>query len=305
MMLRKVLLSKLMKSKRTFSSLTLEAILADHASVDKKFHASSFKSIDGKLRDLKLAFKTQRMILQMKAQNVSSSSLFSPSYNFPVSDALSVAFGVGKMFTEQKVEYAIGGSLALGFWSTPRATADVDMNVFANSNEEYLRVVDCLSSLPNVTFVREHESHDGISREEAVHLAGSKKEIHVIVDGVHMIIFLPNTTLDDFANQRKKLLNFSSESFYFLDAETIVTYKLLWKRPKDLADVDGVFQVYAKIGQSLDVEFISNMIQLQTSGTDDIAIVLLRKFCARYKSVPAVGGKDLSSFPFSCDRIVR
>jgi hypothetical protein len=291
MMLRKGFPSKLLKSKRVFSSFTAEAILGDYASVDRKFHASSFKSIDGKLWDLKLAFRTQRLILQMKAQNFSTSSSSSTPDNCPGSDALSVAFGVGKMFTEQAIEYAIGGSLALGVWSTPRATANVDMNVFANSNEECLRVIDCLSSQPNVTLVREHESHDGISREEAVHLAGTKKEIHVLVDGVHMGIFLPKTTLEAFANQRKKLLTFGSESFYFLDAETIVTYKLLWKRPKDLADVDGLFQVFAKIDQPLDVEFISNMIQLHTSGTDDVALVLLRKMSARYPY--QVRGKDL------------
>lgn len=186
------------------------------------------------------------------------------------------------MFAEQKIEYAIGGSLALGFWATPRATLDVDMNVFANSDEEYQRVIDCLSSQPNVTVVREHESHDGISREEAVRLAGAKKEIHIVVDGIHVDIVLPKTALEMCANKRKRLLNIGSETVYILDAETIVTYKLLWKRPKDLADVDGLFQVYAKKGERVDVKFISDMIELHVCGTDDQSLAVLRKMSTRY-----------------------
>lgn len=282
MMLRKVVPSKLLKGQRVFSSVTLDAILADYAAVDRKFHASSFKSVDEKLRDMRLAFQAQRKILQLKASFSSSSSSSPPPENSPRTDALAVAFGIGKIFTEQKIEYAIGGSLALGFWVTPRATLDVDMNVFANSDEEYQRVIDCLSSQPNVTVVREHESRDGISREEAVRLAGTKKEIHVIFDGIHVDISLPKSELEMCANKRKRLLDFGSETVYILDAETIVSYKLLWKRSKDLADVDGLFQVYAKIGERLDVQFISDMIQLHISGTDDESFVVLRKMSARY-----------------------
>lgn len=114
------------------------------------------------------------------------------------------------------MEFAIGGKLALGLWATPRATADADVNVVAqDTDEDHLRVVDCLFPQAKVTVVRERDSRDGISREEAALLAGTTKEIHAVVS---VAVFLPKTDLETFVNQRKKALNVGSDTDYLLDA---------------------------------------------------------------------------------------
>jgi hypothetical protein len=45
-------------------------------------------------------------------------------------DALDAALRVAHSLEERAVPYALGGALAYGLWGVPRATLDVDLNVF-------------------------------------------------------------------------------------------------------------------------------------------------------------------------------
>jgi hypothetical protein len=57
-----------------------------------------------------------------------------------------VAILLGRAFEQAHIPYAIGGALAYGFWGIPRATLDVDVNVFVEESE-LNRVADALSSV--------------------------------------------------------------------------------------------------------------------------------------------------------------
>jgi hypothetical protein len=45
-------------------------------------------------------------------------------------DPLAAAIAIAKAFDAHGVPYAIGGALAYGYWAVPRATLDIDVNVF-------------------------------------------------------------------------------------------------------------------------------------------------------------------------------
>lgn len=47
-------------------------------------------------------------------------------------DALDMALPLAAELERRGIEYAIGGALALGIWSDPRGTRDVDINVFVS-----------------------------------------------------------------------------------------------------------------------------------------------------------------------------
>lgn len=247
---------------------------------------SSSKSITDKFLGLRLAFSARTKLLGLKSRLFSSSSPPDPVRK----DALTVAIELGKFFSEISIEYAVGGSLALSLWSTPRATADADMNVFPR-REEIAKLVDSLSKRGNTVFVEQYESTREVSRDEALRIACDYQEIHIISDGIPVDIFLPRSLFEMLAKVRKKkIIGINKQSVFFLDAETIVVYKLLWLRPKDLADVDTLFQVYARNNQTLDIEYIQEML-LQFhdddgAGSTDKATLVLQKLCARYPSVP-------------------
>jgi hypothetical protein len=48
----------------------------------------------------------------------------------PPTDALDAALRIARAFETHGVPYAIGGALAYGLYGIPRATNDVDVNVF-------------------------------------------------------------------------------------------------------------------------------------------------------------------------------
>ncbi|MEX2556461.1 MAG: hypothetical protein WEB06_12640 [Actinomycetota bacterium] len=48
--------------------------------------------------------------------------------DFPT--AAELARAVADVLSERELPYAIGGAIALGFYAPPRATVDVDVNVF-------------------------------------------------------------------------------------------------------------------------------------------------------------------------------
>ena len=44
--------------------------------------------------------------------------------------SVDVARQLADALEDNDIEYAIGGALALGYYATPRATVDVDINIF-------------------------------------------------------------------------------------------------------------------------------------------------------------------------------
>jgi hypothetical protein len=64
-------------------------------------------------------------------------------------DPIELARQVADALEAASIPYAIGGALALGYWTTPRGTADVDLNVFVGADEVELvdRALDALGSI--------------------------------------------------------------------------------------------------------------------------------------------------------------
>jgi hypothetical protein len=62
------------------------------------------------------------------------------------SDPLDVGIALAQAFEAHGIEYALGGALAYGIWGIPRATLDVDINVFVE-DDELPRVAAALADL--------------------------------------------------------------------------------------------------------------------------------------------------------------
>jgi hypothetical protein len=61
-------------------------------------------------------------------------------------DPLEAGLAIARAFDAAAIPYALGGALAYGIWAIPRATLDVDVNVFV-ADAELGRVADALRSL--------------------------------------------------------------------------------------------------------------------------------------------------------------
>lgn len=61
-------------------------------------------------------------------------------------DPLTAALLLADALEKHRISYAIGGALAYGLWGIPRATIDVDINIFSQ-DEELPTLFDALAEL--------------------------------------------------------------------------------------------------------------------------------------------------------------
>ncbi len=149
--------------------------------------------------------------------------------------------------------YAIGGALALAIAGVPRGTADVDMNVFVD--EEGVReVIDVLREL-------------GIEIDVSAAEARAKRDGMFVGrwDGMRIDVFLPSIPFaHEAANTRIRITDAHGWSGFFLAAEAVAVFKLLFFRGKDVVDLERLVAVRP----DLDCDYVRRWI-VQMMGEDD------------------------------------
>jgi hypothetical protein len=150
------------------------------------------------------------------------------------------------------ISYAIGGALALAIAGVPRGTADVDVNVFV-SEQRLDDIVALLSDL-------------GITVPTTV--AEEVRERGMFIgrwDGMRIDVFLPSIAFAHEAERRRvRVEDESGWSGWFLSAEAIAVFKLLFFRGKDVVDLERLVAVRSE----LDVAYVRRAI-VEMMGEDD------------------------------------
>lgn len=113
---------------------------------------------------------------------------------------------------------AIGGAIALGVWCPPRATLDVDLNIFVETTQAAAALA------PLLALGATGEPELLVRRLQA----GDMAMMHL--DGVRLDIFLPSIPFYGEAEQRIVRVQPLGKSVPVLSAETIAVFKLLFLR---------------------------------------------------------------------------
>jgi hypothetical protein len=138
-------------------------------------------------------------------------------------DIAETAKRIGLALESAGVEYAIGGALALGIHGALRATRDVDVNVFCEP-----------SQLPAVLTVLSHVGV-AVNSETAIREAASEGWFTGWLGGVRVDVFVPSIDFSWEAARRRVQRPFAGAQLWFLSAESLCIFKLLFFRTKDLA----------------------------------------------------------------------
>jgi len=139
--------------------------------------------------------------------------------------------------------YAFGGALALGAWGLPRTTADVDVSVFAPETE-LEAVLDAVERAGAI-----------VDRDAA---RGSVARLGMFVadlGGTRIDVFIAHHPMHADMERRRVLLETpDGKRRWFLSAEDVVLTKMIYARPKDVADLERLFAVQAG---RLDLPYVS------------------------------------------------
>lgn len=126
-----------------------------------------------------------------------------------------------------EVPHAFGGALALGFYAEPRATIDIDLNVFV-AGTEFRSVMDALEPL-------------GVGASAAdADRAARDGQVRVSWDRTPIDLFFAYDPFHTEAGARCRQVGFAGASIAVLAPEHLIACKAVFDRPKDWIDIDAI-----------------------------------------------------------------
>ena len=163
------------------------------------------------------------------------------------------------------IDYAIGGAVSYSAWAEPRATRDIDLNVWVTTD----RLDDAFDVLAaaGVHLDRPTARKDADERGMFVGHFGEYR-----VD-----VFVPSVPFYEEARRRRRRVRLAHRETWVLSAETLAVFKMLFFRPKDLADVQRLLEIQ---GRQMDRTFVRQWL-IAMLGEDDERIASWDQLVAR------------------------
>ena len=169
--------------------------------------------------------------------------------------ACSIARRLADVLEARDIPYAIGGALALGYYSEPRGTVDVDINIFVTPPDA---ITDLIRTLGEAGFQADRP-------ETVLRTATEEGQFRGRVDGQRVDVFVP--AIDYYASlqHRRRRVPFGGRDLWVLGPEDLAVLKLMFFRPKDLADLHALMRNF---GEQLDCAAVRAQV-VALIGADD------------------------------------
>lgn len=160
------------------------------------------------------------------------------------------------------VPHAIGGALALAYYAEPRATIDVDINVFVPT-ERWSQLRDALSPIGVDTGVDEA----ALARDGQVRLWWGRTPVD---------LFFSYDPFHDEMRRGARRAPFAATTILILAPEHLAVCKAMFNRPKDWLDIEQIIVAT----NPLDLDEIRRWLQRMV-GADDERLTQLEEIEAR------------------------
>ncbi len=146
-----------------------------------------------------------------------------------------------------RIPHAFGGAIALAYYATPRATIDIDVNVFVESN----RADDVLAALRRLGAGEPPESEWVRLRRDG--------QARIRWGSTPIDLFFSYDAFHDACMERRRAYPFGpGETIHVLSAEDLVVFKAIFDREKDWRDIaELVFAAEAE----LDTKWITRWLE--------------------------------------------
>ncbi|GMU58253.1 MAG: hypothetical protein IT380_02565 [Myxococcales bacterium] len=181
-------------------------------------------------------------------------------------NAAEIGLALGRALEAKGIPYALGGALAYGVWALPRATRDVDLNLFVTP-EQLDPAFDVLSAA-GVTFER-----------EAARRAAAEDGLFVGWLGACRIdVFTPSIPFSWEALKTRVSVALGGQPTWFLSAEALAFFKMMFFRGKDLVDLE---RLLGSLGKRLDAPWVRRWL-VETMGEDDERVRKWDELCGQF-----------------------
>jgi hypothetical protein len=146
-----------------------------------------------------------------------------------------------------RIPHAFGGAIALAYYATPRATIDIDVNVFVGSE----RADEVLSALGRIGAEAPPESESIRLRRDG--------QARIRWGATPVDLFFSYDAFHDACMERRRVFPFGQgETIHVLAAEDLLVFKAIFDRDKDWRDIAEI--VFA-VGHELDADWIESWLE--------------------------------------------
>jgi hypothetical protein len=184
-----------------------------------------------------------------------------------VSAVLEAAGRLTDALEQAGFDYALSGAIALAYWSTPRATVDIDLAVDADA----ARLPELFDTLA--------AAGCSIDPERAM-ASAQRGDFGGRIDGIRVDVFLPVLALSAAAIERRVRVPFGRREAWILSAEDLALFKLIFGRTRDFADIE---RLLAAQRDRLDFEYMERWVS-SIFVSDDPRATRFRDLCRLARS---------------------
>lgn len=170
------------------------------------------------------------------------------------------------------VPYAVGGALALGVWGVPRATNDVDLDIFVEPDD-----------LPPVLPVLRSAGCE-FSDDDVLHSARDRGDFDMQLEGMRIDVFVACVPFYESVERRVRKAPLEGRPASYLSPEDLTVFKFLFFRIKDLLDVE---RLVAFQGPDLDRDYVRKWL-VDLVGNDDERLARWDRMLADIDAGPSV-----------------
>lgn len=160
-------------------------------------------------------------------------------------DAFEAGLQIAAALEAHDIPHALGGALAYGQYGIPRATNDVDVNVFTGPG----RLDEVFAALREL----------GIEIDpESARAAAQREGLMVFRMGpLRVDVFTPSIDFSWEAGRTRVRHRIEGRSVWFLSVEALCIFKLLFFRGKDVVDLERLIAVQ---GDAIDAAYVRDRI---------------------------------------------
>jgi hypothetical protein len=158
---------------------------------------------------------------------------------------------VQEQLSAKKISHAIGGALALAYYAEPRATIDIDVNVFV-STERWQDVHDALAPLGVAV---DDLDIDALERDGQCRLWWGQTAVD---------LFFAYDEIHEEMRRETRRVPFAGTTLTILAPEHLAVCKAMFDRPKDWLDIEQILVAT----EGLDIASIDNWLVRMVGGED-------------------------------------
>ncbi len=151
------------------------------------------------------------------------------------------------------INYALSGALALAYWGVPRATKDVDVALYAGSDQADL-VADAVEAIGAQV--------DRAALRSRFEEGGTEFAWY---GAIRLDLFAPSIPFELEAFRTRVRVPLGTGAVWVVSAEALCVFKLLFFRSKDIPDLERIIGVQ---GSRLDAAWVRRWV-VEMMGADD------------------------------------